>query len=220
MRQTHARDRTLLQRDHSTLQDAFGIDAPWIDADGLADIDLGAAFVNVPVEPKQGLVLLDDIDKGLAAGMGLHRQPHFVDHLQVRIEFRTGVERRAERGNVHIEDAPAHVANLGKKFGEPGYVLRLGVFPLGIPGCRRRAAAIEHLIAAHELADLHLVEVETRRLRQDLIDLGEVVVAGNGDERNFRALQLLLGERRPFAHALQHKPLEQSGLRLGSAFSR
>ena len=121
---------------------------------------------------------------------------------------------------MHIEDAPAHIADLGKKLGEPGYVLRLGIFPLGIPGCRRRTAAIEHLIAAHELADLHLVEIETRRLRQDFIDLGEVVVAGYGDERNFRALQLLLGERRPFAHALQHKPLEQERTPSGSAFSR
>src|SRR5215510_6353101 len=119
LRQAHSRDLALPKRNHGTLQDAFGIDASWINADGLADIDLGAAFVNVPVKPKQRLVLLDDVHECLAARMGLHRQPHFVNHLQIPIEFGAGVERRAERRNVHIEYAPAHIVNLGKEFGEP-----------------------------------------------------------------------------------------------------
>src|SRR5262245_28504029 len=215
LRQTHSRDLALPKRNHGTLQDAFGIDASWIDADGLADIDLGAAFVNVPVKPKQRLVLLDDVHECLAARMGLHRQPHFVNHLQIPVEFGAGVERRAERRNVYIEYAPAHIGDLRKQLRELGSELRFGIFAFGVPRRRRRTAAIEHLIAAHELADLHLVEVETRRLRQNFIDLGEVVVTRNSDERNFRALQLLLGERRPFTHALQHEFLEQIDLRLG-----
>src|SRR5262245_51767213 len=103
LRQAHSRDLALPKRNHGTLHEAFRIDACWIDADGLSYIDIGAPFLTVPVKPKQSLVLRDDVHKCLAAGMGLHRQPHFVNHLQVLIDFGAAVERRAAPRNVPIE---------------------------------------------------------------------------------------------------------------------
>ena len=50
--QTHLGDLVMPKRDHGALQDAFGVDASRIDADGLADIDLGAALVDVPVQAR------------------------------------------------------------------------------------------------------------------------------------------------------------------------
>ena len=49
---------------------------------------------------------------------------------------------------------------------------------------------------------------------QDLIDFLEVVVAGQRHQRNLGSLQLACGELGPFAHALEHEPLEQRRLRL------
>ena len=64
-------------------------------------------------------MLSDDFEQRLATRVGLHWKPHFVDHLQVLIELGASIERRAERGNVHIEDAPAHIRDLGQQLGKP-----------------------------------------------------------------------------------------------------
>ena len=62
------------------------------------------------------------------------------------------------------------------------------------------------------------MEVDMRRLGQNLIDLAEVVIAGNRNKRDLRSLQLLRRDIRLFAHALQDQRLEQSGLRLRVGF--
>src|SRR5688572_19732394 len=101
----------VLQRDQSALQDSFRIDAPGIHADRFADVDLRAPLMDVSVKSEERLVLLDDVQQSLAAGVGLRGQTHFVDDPQIPIEFRAGVEGGAERRHMHIEDASAHVAD-------------------------------------------------------------------------------------------------------------
>src|SRR4029078_11513235 len=88
------RNLAVPQRDQGALQNAFGVDAAGIDADRLADVDLGPSFVDVSVQAEQRLMLLDDVDQRLAAGMNLRRQPHLVNDLQILIELGTGIERR------------------------------------------------------------------------------------------------------------------------------
>ena len=147
--------------------------------------------------------------------MNLRREAHLVDHLQILIELGTSIERRAEWRDVHIEDAAAHIRDLRKEFCEARDVLLLRVFALGIPRRGRRASAVEHLIAALELAHLHFVEIEMRRLGQDLIDLAEVIVAGNGHKGDRRSPSVSRAAN--CAHSRtrsKHKLFEQRGLRL------
>src|SRR5688500_3934205 len=51
-RQTGLGNLIVPERDHGALQYAFRVDTAWIDADGLADIDLSPAFVDVSVQPE------------------------------------------------------------------------------------------------------------------------------------------------------------------------
>src|SRR4030042_3094496 len=60
LRQTGLGNLIVPERDHGALQYAFRVDTARIDADGLADIDLGPAFVDVPVKAQQWLLLSGD----------------------------------------------------------------------------------------------------------------------------------------------------------------
>ena len=64
-------------------------------------------------------------------------------------------------------------------------------------------------LVALDVRHFHLVEIHRRARAQHLVDLGEIVVAGRGDEGHALAGELLLGEAAPFAHALEHELLEQ-----------
>ena len=55
-------------------------------------------------------------------------------------------------------------------------------------------------------------------MRQDLVDFLEVVVARQRHQRNLGSLKLACGELSPFAHALEHQPLEQRRLLLRVGF--
>ena len=66
--------------------------------------DAATGFVNVAVQPQQGLVLLDDLSYGLTTDGPFYRLPAPVANAQVRVQVRSRIEPAVVRRHMQVED--------------------------------------------------------------------------------------------------------------------
>src|SRR5437867_1569616 len=105
------------QSQKTTAQHALAVFASRIDAERAPDAYRAPGFMDVAVKAQHGLVLLDRVANGFAAGAVEHDLAA-ADDLARRvggpIQLRTGIERGIDWRYMEIEDEPGEVIGPGE----------------------------------------------------------------------------------------------------------
>src|SRR5712691_3883604 len=186
-----------VEDDERAVEDALGVFASRVDADGLADLDHAARLVDVPVEGDGGLVALDDVAHGLRAGGG-HRHRSAAD------------DRLPDRRHMQVEDGPLGIVDVRDEALEMLLELVLGQLARRMPGRRVGVAAREHLPALAEV-DRDVLRIDRDpRPGEDLAQARLVVVPEHDIEPDAGAVEPLVRELEPAGEAALHRVQEEA----------